>query len=134
MGIDRVQGFDPASGMQAAAERPRPGQSHAGRQAEGRTEAKVGTPSKQENPVPRNAPAARELPEDEVQVQRDPQIGNMIIIKYVDGSSGQLILQVPSEQVVNVARGIYEDLQQQTRSQSAKSANRVNEGGESHGH
>jgi type II secretory pathway component HofQ len=65
----------------------------------------MGPRSNREVPQPQSAPATFELPQDEVQVQRDPAGSGQIVIKYLDGK-GNLILQVPSSQVLGLARAI----------------------------
>jgi biopolymer transport protein ExbD len=56
-----------------------------------------------------------ELPQDEVQVQRDSQ--NQIVIKYLDGS-GRVIFQVPSSQIVALQRAIEQALEDQVQRRS----------------
>ena len=51
------------------------------------------------------------MPEDEVRVQRDSTDGH-IVIKYMD-ASGRLILQIPSSQVLGLARAIDQALEEQ---------------------
>lgn len=51
-----------------------------------------------------------ELPQDEVEVQRDSQADGTIVVRYMD-HAGNLILQVPSEQVLGVTRAIDQDLE-----------------------
>ncbi len=46
-----------------------------------------------------------ETPKDEVQVQRDESGDGQIVIKYLD-KSGQVILQIPTSQVLALARAI----------------------------
>ena len=69
--------------------------------------------------------APSELPQDEVQVQRDPAGSGQIVVKYLD-AKGNLILQVPSEQVLKLARSIEQTLDLKARSRSA--ANTGSEG------
>jgi len=45
------------------------------------------------------------MAQDEVQVQRTDGVSGDIVIKYVD-ASGSLILQIPSEQVLGLARAV----------------------------
>jgi uncharacterized FlaG/YvyC family protein len=61
--------------------------------------------------------SAGALTQDEVQVQRDAQISEQIIIKYLDQNTGNLILQVPSDQVLNVAHGIHQEFEQQLKTE-----------------
>jgi hypothetical protein len=69
-----------------------------------------GDAPKQELRSPQSTPATSEIPSDEVQVQRDSATEE-IVIKYVD-RSGNVILQVPSSEVLDVARVIDQNLQQ----------------------
>ena len=73
-----------------------------------------------------------ELPQDEVQVQRDSQ--NQIVIKYLDGS-GRVIFQVPSSQIVALQQAIEQALEDQAQRRSAASL-RAGSGpqGVRHGH
>lgn len=79
---------------------------------------------------PQSDPASFELPQDEVQVQRDPAGSGQIIIRYLD-SKGNLILQVPSSQLLGLARSIEETLSAQAKSHAADDAT---EQGDTHGH
>lgn len=79
--------------------------------------------------------SAAELPQDEVQVQRDSQIRDEVVIKYLDAVSGNLILQVPSAEVLSVDHGIYQEFQQQAKVRNDTSAAAAEGKGEkSHGH
>lgn len=60
-------------------------------------------------------------PRDEVRVQRDEEANGQIVIKYVD-ESGNLILQIPSSQVLGLARAIEQALQEQAQQELRKSA------------
>ena len=51
-----------------------------------------------------------DLPQDEVQVQRDNQSNGEIVIKYLD-HHGEVILQVPSSELLRLARSIRQDLE-----------------------
>lgn len=53
---------------------------------------------------------SQEMPQDEVQVQREGEPNGEIVIKYLD-RGGQVILQVPSSQVLGLARSIAHDLE-----------------------
>jgi hypothetical protein len=74
-------------------------------------------------------PISAETPVDEVQVQ---QTSGRIVIRYLD-HSGDLILQVPSSQVLGLARAIEEALEQQTKSRGENSPEPV-KGGTADGH
>jgi uncharacterized FlaG/YvyC family protein len=96
-----------------------------------------GTAQKQEVQHAQSVVAENERSPDVVQVQRDSQLANQIIIKYMDQTTGQMILQVPSTQVLGVARGIAQDFQQEaTRNAAAAQAKpaEVNGEGEGNGH
>lgn len=53
-----------------------------------------------------------ETAKDEVQVQRDSESNGQIVIRYLD-HAGQVILQVPSSQVLGLARAIERALEEQ---------------------
>ena len=67
-----------------------------------------GTPAKRENQGVQDAASAPEMPQDEVEVQREGKLNGEIVIKYLD-RSGDVILQVPSPQVLNLDRSIAHD-------------------------
>lgn len=83
-------------------------------------------PIRQTN-IPTKQKKTVELPQDEVQVQRDSQ--NQIVIKYLDGS-GRVIFQVPSSQVVALQRAIEQALEDQVQRRSTANlrANASSEG------
>jgi len=85
--------------------------------------------SKQEIATRRHTSQAAELPRDEVQVQRDTESNGQIVIRYLD-QSGQVILQVPSSQVLGLARAIEQALEKQAKDRTGK-AEAVREGGQS---
>ena len=68
-----------------------------------------GSRPKTELPVPLPAAGAEEMPQDEVQVQRNDEANGEIVIKYLDGR-GKVILQVPSSQVLDLERSIAQEL------------------------
>jgi len=68
-----------------------------------------GTPSKAELAPSSDTLVLPEMRQDEVQVQRDASNGE-IVIKYLDGH-GDVILQVPSAQVLELAHSITNDLE-----------------------
>jgi hypothetical protein len=89
------------------------------------------------DPEPGESQTVSSLPEaaeDEVQVQRDSQNNGEIVVRYVD-HAGNLILQVPTEQVLNVTRSIEADLERAQQSR-AKVQGTVegHQGGKSDGH
>ncbi len=57
---------------------------------------------------------------DEVRVQRDEEANGQIVIKYMD-AAGNMILQIPSQQVLGLARAIEEALQEQAQEELRKS-------------
>ena len=67
--------------------------------------------AKRETASPPSSAPASTIPEDEVELQHDPELKSDFIVKYLD-ASGRLVLQVPSEQMLDVERGIAEELQQ----------------------
>jgi hypothetical protein len=94
----------------------------------------LGSPPEEETASTQNIPSLSEMPKDEVEVQRDGQTNGEIVVRYMD-HAGNLILQVPSEQVLNVSRGIDQDLEREQEVR-AKSEGTVegDEGGKSDGH
>ena len=68
-----------------------------------------GTLSKGEPSVAKNVPSTYELPQDVVEVHQDPEIKDQVIIQYLDQAK-DVILQVPSQQELNLERGIAQDL------------------------
>ncbi len=131
MSINPVPGIVPVGEVAPGEGQPRARQSQSAPAPEPavKTEAPpdLGTPPKQERSSPEIAPAAAEFPQDEVQLQQDPQMKNQVIVRYLDKATGDVVLQVPSAQVLAVARAIYEDFQKQT-------APPADEGEKPHGH
>jgi hypothetical protein len=66
--------------------------------------------------------------QDEVQLQRDAEDNNQILVRYVDQKTGDLVLQIPSNQVLSVARGIYEEMQQEARARNSAGISGRDEG------
>jgi hypothetical protein len=91
-----------------------------------------GTSPKQESASPRNEAQPLDMPQDEVQVQQDGSDGK-IIIRYLDGS-GNVILQVPSSQLLGLARAIGQALDEQAKSRSSLHSSETGEGSNLHGH
>ena len=87
---------------------------------------------KQETPDPSTGTKPPEMPVDEVQVQQDSQTNGRIVIRYLD-HAGELILQVPSSQVLGLARAVEQALEQQAKSR-AQNEPQVAEGENAHGH
>ena len=80
-----------------------------------------------------NTAAASQMPEDEVQVQRDSEANGAIVIKYLD-QSGHVVFQVPSSQVLAVAEAINQELAGEAKAR--ENASRMapeSEGGKIHG-
>jgi hypothetical protein len=75
-----------------------------------------GPPPIRQTKIPPNQKKSVELPQDEVQVQRDSQ--NQIVIKYLDGS-GKVIFQVPSSQIVALQQAIEQALEDQAQRRSS---------------
>lgn len=78
---------------------------------------------------PQRAPQSFELPQDEVQVQRDRETNNQIVIRYLD-ASGQLILQIPSSQVLGLARAIAQTFEEQASARETRATSQVELQGE----
>ena len=116
MSMNPVNSIGPTTDGEAAAARsPR---AQAARVAAGSAYGSdSGSDPKREIPVVQPSPQTVEIPQDEVQVQRDSQTNNEIVIRYVDGS-GKLILQVPSSEVLKLARAIAQTFEEQASSQA----------------
>ena len=69
------------------------------------TQAVSGTLSKAESSAAKVVPTIYELPEDVVEVHQDPDIKDQVIIQYLDKAKN-VVLQVPSNQELDVERGI----------------------------
>ncbi|MGP0020477.1 MAG: hypothetical protein ACLPHP_18055 [Candidatus Sulfotelmatobacter sp.] len=118
MSINPVQSFGPQDATQsteARALRPQPSSSPRAPDSEG--QSNLGTRI-QETQQAQKAAAEQEQEQDVVQLQTDSQLHNQIVIKYINQSSGQTILQVPSAEVLSVALGISKDLQQELKLES----------------
>jgi hypothetical protein len=89
-----------------------------------------GTIQEREAQPPKDSAEPRQLPEDEVQVQHD-RVDGEIVIKYLD-KSGDVILQVPSSQVVGVTRSIASDFHEEAKVRRHQVE--AGEGEKSHGH
>jgi len=77
---------------------------------------------------PENAPAVAADPQDEVRVQIEPPAE--IAVYQFASRDGSLIVQVPSEQMLNIARDISQKLAQEGNTEKPA----VIEGGKDHGH
>jgi len=128
MSIGPVQNYIPVALASADAQ---PAQPRARRQVQPapRTASPdAGNVPKQEAPVFKHAPPEASQPEGAVELQRDSELQNELIIRYVDGS-GNLILQVPAEQVLKFQRAIAADFQR-----AAAAAEGTGQKGGSRGH
>ena len=77
---------------------------------------------------PENAPTASPDPQDEVKVQFEPP-GAVAVYQFVN-QQGSLIVQVPSQQMLSIAREISAALAQEATPTEPV----VNEGGKANGH
>lgn len=87
-----------------------------------------GSGSTGENKRPQSAPAVAASPQDEVRVQWDTP-DHVVIYQFVN-RRGSLILQIPSEQMLSLARQITQELVRE----AAPKKPAGNEGGETNGH
>ena len=131
MGINPVSASAPETRTEPATAYP---QAAPQQQADGaglKSAPDPGTDPKPEVGRPQSTPALSELPQDEVQLQRDSEANGDVVVKYVD-RSGNLILQVPSSEVLGLARSIGEDFQQHAKARAADAETR-SEGGKPYG-
>ena len=91
------------------------------------SEPQVPSPQPNSEPEPRQEIRHRpqtsetlETAKDEVQVQRDGENNGQIVIRYLD-HAGQVILQVPSSQILGLARAIERALEEQATRRSSVS-------------
>ena len=132
MSINPVPGIGPANEVQAAPS-PHPALTHSASVEVEPVQPDSGSPPKQEIHRPQNTEASPEMPEDEVQVQRDSGTNGEIVIRYID-RSGDVILQVPSSQVLGVSRAIHQDLEREVKNHASEEMATDAEGGKVHGH
>lgn len=134
MSINPVQKNEPAAGTQVAqpGNRSRLAEPNAG--AARLAVPELGPSPKPKIHDPQNAAVSAEMPQDEVQVQRDSSTNGDIVIKYLD-HSGEVVLQIPSSQVLGVARAIDEELalEAKARANAGETPSGSN-GGNVHGH
>ncbi|HEX3819461.1 MAG TPA: hypothetical protein VHW45_03980 [Candidatus Sulfotelmatobacter sp.] len=114
MSINPVAGIDPTESTQnpdieTQPLRPWPGVTP--KPASSATES--GSLQEREIQPPKASAEPQQLPEDEVQVQHDRADGE-IVIRYLD-KSGDVILQVPSSQMVGMTRSIASDFQEEAK-------------------
>jgi hypothetical protein len=88
---------------------------------------------KPDGPASKSAPTEPQLPEDEVQLQRDSELQNELIVRYVD-KAGNLILQVPGAQMLDCERAIAAEFHHSEARAVASAGEQVGQSGESHGH
>ena len=84
--------------------------------------------SDEEVQAPKDDSASSQLPQDEVQLQHDTQLQQQLIVRYMDGA-GNLILQIPSAQTLDLQHAIAAEFQQ-----SQASAEVNHQEGQSRGH
>jgi hypothetical protein len=120
MSINPVPRMTPSAG-------PEVPQTHGPGQSQSESAPKRESPS-----LPRTF-ASNELPQDEVKVQRDSQTNGEIVIRYID-RSGQVILQVPSEQLLNLSRLIGQDLDREQKARAEANAPPPAKGESPNGH
>jgi len=131
MSITPVQSISPARGdpSERTSVRPVDFQAHSEtRVAEGQAESVSGTLSKAGKSAAENLPLTSELPQDVVELHQDPESKNQVIIQYLDPAK-QVILQVPSQQELNVERGISKESQQEAKLRESKRTGAVGSGG-----
>jgi hypothetical protein len=143
MAINPVPGIGNAEQTQSAPGDSRVEQTQAPAQSvEHSAETNSGAAPESETHRPSAFARSSELPEDEVQLQRDPETNGDVVIKYLD-HSGSLVLQVPSSQVLGVARSIIQEFAQAAARVKAEAASPESssenvseeiEGGDHHGH
>jgi hypothetical protein len=90
----------------------------------------AGKNSKEEPQSSATSSIASPLPEDEVELQRDSELENELIVRYVD-KAGNVVLQVPGQQMLSVQRAIMEEFQHTSPGQEAAPESAPE--GESHG-
>jgi hypothetical protein len=77
--------------------------------------------------------ASTEVGQDEVQVQRDRETNGEVVIRYLD-HSGNLIVQVPSSQMLGMTRAIDQDFQARAKVRENEAAPPPDSAGGNHGH
>lgn len=131
MSINPVTGIGPTDKAQLAVENPRSA-------AVQPSTAKFpipdpGTSPKQEIQSPQSAAAPSEMPQDEVQVQRDSATNGEIVIKYLD-RSGNVILQIPTSQMLAVSHAIDQELESEEKARANEVGTQTGHDGGIHGH
>lgn len=136
MSINPVQSYGTESGAQASAANvraPRPQPATLSVTVHAQEQPGSGTLPNQEVQHGQKAAAEPEQPEDVVQVQHDSQVTEDVVIRYTVRATGRVILQVPSEEVLGVARGISADFREEAKLKSDSTAGELAEGVK-HGH
>ena len=132
MSINPAQGIGPANEGQFANAEPRHQQPAPSRSQEA-TSAQP-DPGTTAEATPRSVSAPAEVQQDEVQVQQDSEIKDEIIIRYVN-PAGNVILQIPSSQVLGVQRAIDQVFEQEAKARASAGATQTgSNGGKTHGH
>ena len=131
MGINPVPNVEPASTAQFADGNPQKRPPVSPEEPSARPDP--GTSPKQEAVFEEQGAASAEVPQDEVQLQRDSQTNGEVVIRYLD-HSGNLIVQVPSSQMLGVTRAIDQDFQEQAKARENEAAATETDAGGNHGH
>jgi len=113
-----------------------PGSSSAGTRADVPThsqpasaELDSGKQSRTEHSTLEPSMDSTQMPRDEVQVQRVNGASGDIVIRYLD-ASGNLILQIPSSQVLGLARAVEQALEEQANRKTETSGMNLSAQGE----
>lgn len=115
MSIDPVTTMSPATAAPSGATPARSGAASPGLRRISRSNSET-VPVKESHSGKLTSDAP-EMPQDEVQVQRANDGSGDIVIRYMD-PHGNLILQIPSSQVLGLARAIERALDQQAARES----------------
>jgi len=136
MSIAPVQSFPPARSEQPENAGLRSGQTLVRpvvKPAEEPVQAVSGILPKQEESITRNVPSPYEAAPDVVELHQDPEIKDQIIIQYLDQAKN-VILQVPSNEELNVERSITQEFQQAAKLRASEATGVAgSEGGKIHG-
>jgi uncharacterized FlaG/YvyC family protein len=99
------------------------------------TVEKTQTEQIQSAPVPPQTAPLPQFPEDEVKVQFDKTMNdNILIYQFLDKQSGNVVMQLPSTQVLSIVHEIQAELQKNFAEQGAGEADgNVKQGGPDHG-
>jgi hypothetical protein len=130
MSINPVPIIEPAGAAQFAADDPRQRPSTTAKTNSAKPDP--GTSPKQEAGTAQGPAAGTEIPQDEVQVQRNSQTNGEIVIRYLD-HYGNVIVQVPSAQMLGVTRAIDQDLLKEAKARGSGAATPGSNNGGNHG-